>query len=495
MRQNLHLGQTFDPVQAVGSASLSAESSVRRSRAAHARAAFSGVAVLSDAAAIIVSAIAIGWAYHLMALGELPLNENLLQIGAVIALFTLIPNALRHEYAIGNFLVFSGHPGRIFQLWNIAFVAAIVLGFLTKTSMIFSRGTVVLFYAGGLVSMIASRYLLVRLVQIASKTGTVAARRIFLVGFEDEMMTFATRHQPWNLGMEIVGVSVIPKAPADADQDIRAALDEAVRKARAVSPDDVFILMSWDSKPMIDASISRFLTIPASIHLGVEPILDRFHDVRIARIGTVSSVQLVRRPLSVSDIVLKRIFDVIAAVAGLIVLAPLFAAVALAIKLDSRGPVFFLQRRFGFNQQPFRIFKFRTMLTMDDGDVIRQAGVNDPRITRVGRFLRRWNFDELPQLLNVVRGDMSLVGPRPHALAHDHAYERRIALYARRHNVKPGITGWAQVNGLRGETSTDEKMKSRVDHDLHYIDNWSIWLDLSIIVQTVVSPKAYRNAG
>lgn len=494
MRQNLPLSQP------VGSTPFFAESRVRQSRAAHARAYFSIFAGLADAASIIVSAVAIGWAYHLMALGEMPLNDNLLQIGAVIALFTLIPNVLRHEYAIGNFLVFQGHPGRIFQLWNIAFVAAIVLGFLTKTSMIFSRGTVMLFYAGGLLSLIASRYLLVRLVQIASKTGTVAARRIFLVGFEDEIMAFATHHQPWNLGMEIVGVSVIPKTVSTGNREEdqvegNAVLDEAVKKARAAAPDDVFILMSWDSKPMIDASIGRFLTIPASIHLGVEPILNRFHDVRIARIGTVSSVQLVRRPLSISDIVLKRCFDVIAATCGLVLLSPLLAVVALAIKLNSHGPVFFMQRRYGFNQQPFRIFKFRTMLTMDDGDIIRQAAANDPRITSVGRFLRRWNFDELPQLLNVIKGDMSLVGPRPHALAHDEAYERRIALYARRHNVKPGITGWAQVNGLRGETSTDEKMKARVDHDLHYIDNWSMFLDMSIIVQTIVSPKAYRNAA
>jgi lipopolysaccharide/colanic/teichoic acid biosynthesis glycosyltransferase len=165
------------------------------------------------------------------------------------------------------------------------------------------------------------------------------------------------------------------------------------------------------------------------------------------------------------------------------------------VKLNSRGPAFFLQRRYGFNQQPFRILKFRTMLTMDDGDVVRQATKADPRITPVGRFLRRWNIDELPQLVNVLRGEMSLVGPRPHALAHDHEYERRIALYARRHNVKPGITGWAQVNGFRGETSTDEKMKGRVEMDLHYIDKWSIWMDLSIILQTVFSPKAYRNAG
>jgi Undecaprenyl-phosphate glucose phosphotransferase len=486
--------QKLRAMQAVEAKVFASESTVRRTRAERSRASFAVFAGLADAAAIIVSALAIGWAYHLAALGELPINENLLQIGAVITLFTLIPNAMRGEYSIGNFLDFRGHMGRSFQLWNIAFVAAIVLGFLTKTSMSFSRGTVVLFYAGGYLSLAASRYLLVRLVQIGSKTGAVAARRIFLIGFEDQVTAFATRHQPWNLGMEIAGVTIVPRLPEGQDAGYREVLDEAVMSARASAPDDVFVLMSWDQKAVIDATIDRFLTIPASIHLGAEPILERFHDVRISRIGTVSSVQLVRRPLTITDVAMKRIFDAVAASLAMAALAPLFALVALAIKLDSKGPVFFMQRRFGFNQQPFRIFKFRTMLTMDDGDVVQQASVNDPRITRVGRFLRRWNLDELPQLLNVIRGEMSLVGPRPHALAHDRAFERRIALYARRHNVKPGITGWAQVNGFRGETSTDDKMQSRVEHDLHYIDNWSIMLDLRILVQTVLSPKAYRNA-
>ena len=158
------------------------------------------------------------------------------------------------------------------------------------------------------------------------------------------------------------------------------------------------------------------------------------------------------------------------------------------------GPLFFLQRRYGFNQRPFRIIKFRTMRTLDDGAVIHQAKRNDPRVTRVGFWLRRWNIDEFPQLFNVLKGDMSLVGPRPHALSHNQDYERRISLYARRHNVKPGITGWAQIHGLRGETDTEQKMLKRVEHDLYYIDNWSPWLDVTILIRTVFSPSTYRNA-
>jgi Undecaprenyl-phosphate glucose phosphotransferase len=465
----------------------------RRSRAASARAYFSVLAIAADAAATLASALAIGWAYHLVALGELPFNDNLIQIGMVISLFLVLPNLMRQEYAIGNYLTFEGHARRTFQIWNLAFVAAIVLGFMTKTSMIFSRGTVGLFYVGGFVALIAGRYLLVRLVQIGAKTGTVAARRIFLVGFDEQVLAFATRHQPWNLGMEIVGVQVIPRGSDLASA--AEALSEAQRRARASAPDDVFILLGWDEKPLIDLTIDTFVTIPASVHLGADPLLDRFHDLRLSRIGTVSSVQVVRRPMSYPDILVKRLFDLAASMLALVLLAPLFAAIAIAIRVDSRGPVFFLQRRYGFNQRPFRIWKFRTMFTMDDGAVVKQASRNDPRITRVGRFLRRWNLDELPQLMNVIRGEMSLVGPRPHALAHDHEYEMRIALYARRHNVKPGITGLAQVNGFRGETSTDDKMRARVEMDLAYIDGWSVWRDMAIIVQTVFSRSAYRNAG
>jgi exopolysaccharide biosynthesis polyprenyl glycosylphosphotransferase len=208
----------------------------------------------------------------------------------------------------------------------------------------------------------------------------------------------------------------------------------------------------------------------------------------------MASLQLTRLPLSRMEMLEKRAFDLLFASIALLLLTPVLAIVALLIKLDSPGPVFFLQHRFGFNQKPFRIIKFRTMRTLDDGPVINQAKKDDPRITRVGAWLRRWNIDELPQLFNVIKGDMSLVGPRPHALSHDREFEQRISVYARRHNVKPGITGWAQIHGLRGETDTDDKMRSRVDHDLHYIDNWSLGLDLQIMIRTVLSPRSYHNA-
>ena len=471
---------------------LAFEGANRRSRAARSRFIFSLCTCIADAAAIIVSALAIGTIYHMVVFAELPQTDIFARIGGIVAVLVVIPNVLRNEYQLGTYLDFDGHVRRCFQLWNVAFVAALVMGFLTKTSDVFSRGTMILFYCGGFLYLIAVRYLVVRLAQIGAKTGTSPARRIFLVGFEKDVMAFASRHQPWNLGMEITGVAILPEDDASfAVQPLSAA----VAQARVASPDDVFVLLPWERRDIIDIAVQHFLTIPASIHLGAEPLVAQFRNVHISRVGTLASVQLVRRPMGIGEVAVKRVFDFVAATLGLLLLLPLFVIVATAVKLDSRGPVFFLQRRYGFNQQPFRIRKFRTMLSLDDGDVVPQASSNDPRITRVGRFLRRWNIDELPQLLNVITGEMSLVGPRPHALAHDREFEQRIALYARRHNVRPGITGWAQVNGFRGETDTDEKMRSRVEHDLFYIDNWSLTMDIMIILKTMFSPKAYRNAG
>ena len=198
-------------------------------------------------------------------------------------------------------------------------------------------------------------------------------------------------------------------------------------------------------------------------------------------VGTAWTAELKRAPLSVAEQALKRAFDVLAASLGIILLSPLLLTSVLLIKLDSKGPVLFTQTRNGFNGRSFRIFKFRTMRVLEDGPKIRQATRNDPRVTDVGRWLRRTSIDELPQLFNVLGGSMSLVGPRPHAVAHNTEYERIVANYAFRYHVKPGISGWAQVNGFRGETSTVNLMEKRVEADLWYVSNWSFWLDLRIL--------------
>jgi putative colanic acid biosynthesis UDP-glucose lipid carrier transferase len=201
-----------------------------------------------------------------------------------------------------------------------------------------------------------------------------------------------------------------------------------------------------------------------------------------------------RLALTSVESAVKRALDFIVSITAIVFSLPLFLIVAVVVKLDSPGPVIFRQRRRGFNAKEFITFKFRTMTVLEDGSVVTQACRDDRRVTYIGKFLRRSSLDELPQLFNVLWGDMSLVGPRPHALAHDDHYRVHIADYACRNYVKPGITGWAQVNGLRGETASFEQMADRVKLDLWYINNWSLGLDLNILLRTcfeVLRDRAY----
>lgn len=447
------------------------------------------VAALSDGAAIILCALLSGMLYHRAAYAAEAELDMFLRQGTMVALLFVVPNIVKREYSVGNFLTFAGHVHRTFTMWNIAFMCSLIVAFLTKTSADISRGSVIAFYICGYGLLVGVRFILVRIVHDQAQAGGVTAKRVFLVGFEEDVRRFNDELDPRTLGMRVVAASVL-RGKDTLEEDLALA----AATARIMRPEDVFILVPWSQSETIDACVNAFLRVPASIHLGAERVLKRFADSYIERMGPISSLHLVRKPLTTFEIVQKRVFDLIVASLALVFLAPFFLVMAILIKLDSSGPVFFMQRRYGFNQEPFRIFKFRSMTSMDDGRVIVQATAGDARITRVGAFMRRFNIDELPQLLNVIRGEMSLVGPRPHALAHDQQYERTIALYARRHNVKPGITGWAQVSGLRGETASEEKMRRRVEHDLHYIDNWSMMLDIKIMFLTVFSGKAYRNA-
>ena len=459
---------------------------------------FPVLAALSDALLIVGVAVATGVAYHL-AVYQTPGNVgDYARLGVLVAWLFVLLNAYRGEYEVPRFLD-AGRQWRVVaQLWTAVIVVLLVVAFLAKVTEGYSRGWIVLFYPVGLAVVLGGRLAVARALKLSSNLGYLTLRRIMLVGAKDDVEAFVRRCQPWNWGLELVGAALVPPQAERQGRDGLARLDAdlkaAVARVRALQPDDVFIVMPWSERETIERCLNALLTAPASIHLGAEEILERFRDVRIARVGAMASLNLSPPRLSPMRQFLKRSFDVVAASALLVALAPLFLAVAVLIRLDSPGPALFVQRRYGFNREPFRIVKFRTMVTLEDGADVRQAVRGDARITRVGALLRRWNIDELPQLVNVLLGQMSLVGPRPHAVIHDDSFGVRIALYARRHNVKPGLTGWAQVNGLRGPTETDEAMRRRIEHDLYYIDNWSFWLDLRILGLTLLSPKAFRNA-
>ncbi len=453
------------------------------------RAAFSVFAFFFDTLALLTVAFVTADFYHRAVYAWRAPIEMTMHIGALTTALFAAANLMRGADGFQSFLNNDNSIRRTLEIWTMSFLGGLAVAFLSKTSSEISRGAALLFYAGGGLTTIGVRAAMGYAARRAAKANGVLTRRVFLVGYEEELTVFSERYQPWAHGINIVSAAVLR-----GRKTLREDLLLAAASARIFRPDDIYILTPWHETETIDACIDAFMRIPAAIHLGPERVLDRFGDARIDKIGPIASLKLVRRPLSISEIALKRLFDLFAATCAVIVLSPLFLLVAVAIKLDSAGPAFFLQRRYGFNQVPFRIVKFRSLSTMEDNAQLRQVSRSDARITRVGRFIRRTNIDELPQLFNVILGDMSLVGPRPHALAHDQMFERSIALSARRHNVKPGITGWAQVNGLRGELNTEEKIRDRVEHDLYYIDNWSPWLDLRILFMTVFSRKAYANA-
>src|SRR5262245_35744445 len=464
--------------------------------AAIVRNAFGPLALLADVIAIVAVAGVTGGVYHKIVYGAADDSLYFFEVGAVAASIFVLPNIFRGEYTLTNYFSFRPHVRRSLHLWHVTFLCLLAIGFLTKMTDVYSRGATILFYVTGFPALVLTRWIVVSAVVAGSKTGLVTAQRVFLVGNSGGIINFLRRHKPWTLGLHVVGTAPLSVAPSalDANETLRADLAQAIEAARALEPDAVFIIAPWSDSETIDTCVEELLTIPAEIHLGPERILDGFRKVRISRLGRIASLQLTRQPLSPLEVFLKRAFDLIGGLALLVVLLPFLIGIGILIRLDSRGPALFLQRRYGFNQQPFRIIKFRTMTTADDGDHVVQATPSDHRVTRIGRWLRSWSIDELPQLVNVIKGDMSLVGPRPHALSHNRQYEQKISLYARRHNVKPGITGWAQVNGLRGETNTDDKMRRRVEHDLYYIDNWSLWFDLRILLLTVFSRHSHRNA-
>ncbi|ODS00510.1 hypothetical protein AUC68_14700 [Methyloceanibacter methanicus] len=456
-------------------------------------------AVATETAAIAAASVVSGLLYHLVAYGERGDVIGYFQVGTLAASIILISNLFRGEYRLSHFLSFKTHPRRLFQLWNATFACLLVLGFLIKASEDYSRGWLLLYYVTGFGTLLLVRYALVRLVRRAASAGIIATKRIFLIGTPQEVERFTAHFDTSALGIEIVGSSYLSDATLRETAPVRQ--EELSRDLATVSPhvrhlepDAIFVLIPWSERDLIDRCVQVLVGLPCEVHIGPDHALQHYSNADLARHGPLASLQLVRAPLSRFDLLQKRVFDFFAAVFALAVAAPFMVVIAILIKLDSPGPVFFRQQRYGFNRKPFPILKFRTMTTLDDGPIVNQATRHDPRITRVGRWLRRLNLDELPQLLNVIRGEMSLVGPRPHAIAHDHEFEKVVDSYACRHNVKPGITGWAQVHGYRGETDTPDKVERRLEYDLFYIENWSLARDVLILFWTVFSATAYRNA-
>jgi exopolysaccharide biosynthesis polyprenyl glycosylphosphotransferase len=262
--------------------------------------------------------------------------------------------------------------------------------------------------------------------------------------------------------------------------------------------DEVILALPLRAEARIGELVAKLRSLPVDLRLSLDPIAGEFPMHGITEVASIQMIEILDRPLKNWSAVVKWFEDKVLGTLCAILLAPLMAAIALAIRLDSGGPVFFVQERFGFNNNVIRVVKFRTMRVAEaDPTGAARTTPDDPRVTRVGRVLRRFSLDELPQLFNVLTGDMSLVGPRPHVMAMkagERLYHEAVGDYFLRHRVLPGMTGWAQVHGLRGEIETPENARARVAYDLWYIDHWSLWLDVKVLFLTLRVIFSGQNA-
>ena len=383
--------------------------------------------------------------------------------------------------------VLGDHAVPVLKTWFIVFSLLAIAAFLLGLQPDYSRAALVTYFAAGGIALVGIRQGARGVVQRASYSGSLATRRVILIGDSREVSEADIRDRLKRHGYRLVRTILFDCDDSEPNAVSRVLKTDFATLIKVADVDEIFLAVRWSDVACVDAIMEELHVLPVPVRLLPDFAASRYIAGPMTDIGIAKAIDLQRTALSPWERTIKAVVNSILAAIALVLFSPLFLAVAVLIKLDSPGPVFFRQHRVGFSGKPFRIVKFRTMTTLDDGTQIRQASRGDARITRVGRWLRASSVDELPQLFNVLLGEMSLVGPRPHAVAHDSEFGEAITHYALRQRVKPGITGWAQVCGFRGETPTIELVVRRVEHDLWYIHNWSFWLDAVILVRTVIT--------
>jgi Undecaprenyl-phosphate glucose phosphotransferase len=445
--------------------------------------------IAADFIVIIATSVVTGVAYCEIFLGSPGTIQTFLAIGFLVSFNFSAMSVARGNYQVRRLLNFPEEARDVTVYWALICSLLLAVSFSLKITQSFSRGATLSFFVLGWVTILVWRRILKRVLVHALAEGGFAEHKILLIAEDGQLASSKLLRDLQPCGFNPVKTFRLKPHEIDAidiKPSLRAKLDDIIETSRREQIEEIFLSIGWNHRIGIESIINALRVLPLPIHLVPDENVARFLSDPLVSIGDARLIELKRPPLTSSEQLLKRTIDVLSAGLALVPLSPLMLLIALLIKLDSKGPVWFTQTRHGFNGRDFRILKFRTMCVLEDGPLIRQATRNDPRVTRLGRLLRHMNLDELPQLFNVVGGDMSLVGPRPHAAAHDTEYEKLIANYAFRQHMKPGMTGWAQINGLRGETPTVDLMARRVELDLWYINNWSVWLDITILLKTLL---------
>ncbi|MCK1369460.1 exopolysaccharide biosynthesis polyprenyl glycosylphosphotransferase [Bradyrhizobium sp. 62] len=439
------------------------------------------VVCVADLVLLVLASVGSAIGYHSVMQQEVGDLSTFVGLALAVAFYVSVFLAYRGNYSVRRLMQPIVQLRELTMAWIVVFVMLMTLAFLLKVGPNLSRGATLTFFTTGWCAVVGWRVLLNMQLDRIRARQIIAPRQVVVLS--DRRIEEA---RPYLNDLALNGYDVarfLVLSPSSGLDVLSSELTEIAKPRHRL--DSFFLLMDWSQPDRIAGMADMLRAIPLPIRLFPDPKVARFLGPHEMSVGGVWATEIQRAPLSLGERLAKRALDVVVSSLLLVPMLPLMLLSALFIKLSSGGPVLFTQTRTGFGGTPFRIFKFRTLTTMDDGPVVKQVSRDDARLTRVGKVLRRTSVDELPQLINILRGEMSLVGPRPHAAAHTDHYGQLIANYAYRHHVKPGLTGWAQVNGFRGETTLSQ-MKARVDHDLWYVDNWSLWLDLKILLKTCV---------
>jgi putative colanic acid biosynthesis UDP-glucose lipid carrier transferase len=451
-------------------------------------AAIGAIVALLDTALIVATSFVTGFAYHAFALDGGADLFRFAAAGLVVAAIFVYLFQDRGHYSPNAIADMSRQIRTVTAYWTAAMLIFMGATFALKVSQDFSRGSVISFGFFGLTLLLGHHALWRRFVRIGLQRRTFRGRKSILIE------TSASQNGEVLGDLAAAGFDIEHHFFLNSSSAPLNFSEEVIARARGTDIEEIFVTADELRWREIDSVAKDLSVLPIPVTFIPDKSSARLLQRPPRQFANTFGIEFHRPPLTWAERSLKRLVDIACATVGLVLLMPIFVIVAIMIKIDSSGPVLFVQTRQGFNSKRFGILKFRTMNVLDDGETIKQAERGDARVTRVGLWLRRTSIDELPQLFNVLLGNMSIVGPRPHALAHDNYYSDVISSYAFRHHVKPGITGWAQVNGYRGETPTVELMKERVDLDLWYVDNWSILLDIQIILKTALEVVRGRNA-
>ncbi|MBW7850241.1 MAG: undecaprenyl-phosphate glucose phosphotransferase [Rhodospirillales bacterium] len=462
---------------------------------------FCGLVRAADLAAVVAGGVIAYAIRH----GDIDMSANYI-IAVAFAVLIAVP-----IFQAGRIYLFSlleepwEQLRRLLPLWGGVMLVLLAGMVFTKTSSSFSRLWLLYWLASGALCLGLLRALIALKMRAWRRDGLLTRRVAVYGAGEVGRWLLQEVAQKGDGTVDIVGLyddrgARVADTLREQNLKLSGNVNDLMSYMRENPVDSVVVALPWTADRRLRTLIAALQSSPVDVQVCPHNVgfLTRnfplMRDSEINQLGGLPVFTIISRPLTGWNWVLKWIEDMVVAVPLTLLLLPVMAVIAVAVKLDSPGPVLFKQKRGGFNGRVFTLYKFRTMEWQGNVDDVRQATREDPRVTRVGRFLRRTSLDELPQIFNVLRGEMSVVGPRPHALPHDQHYSKVVAQYFARHRVKPGITGWAQVSGLRGETDTPEKMQQRVDYDLHYIDNWSLLLDLRILLKTVFVGFVHRNA-